>query len=258
MILYRCPRCGRYWEDAGPPLFHDRPPSERAEKICPECASKISREAETYISPAPFQGRLGTELRIRQEFTIKDKEHVKECIAQAIDRCDNMLANTMDTNLRDRIHEISQKLMVAYSFITSDNVKLYSRLRRTTLQLESLRKSLRDERINKVYEKYSLVLNLIDGPIKLGEEILDTEDNSINLIRRLLRENIAELYLVPKGWIIDRPLWFKEYYQVTKNDYRKLRYNLGKLEEYLREFPEAMKKSLNCLLAELKRATQQD
>jgi len=45
----------------------------------------------------------------------------------------------------------------------------------------------------------------------------------MDLLIKLLKNGMTELYLVPKGWIIEKPLWFKDYCHVEREDLMKLK-----------------------------------
>jgi len=142
--------------------------------------------------------------------------------------------------------------MIAYSFLVAHRVELYEKIADIISGIEAIKDLMGVEKANNLYEKYRLLLRLVEGPIKLKENDLDFENDNLDLLIKLLRDDVAELYLVPKGWIIDKSLWFSDYHHTKKEDLTKLKYDLHEVSKYIENIPGALKKSLNEIINELR------
>ena len=252
MRRYKCPICGRYWEDANPPLPPDSPPEEKAIKPCKDCAIAI-KDGKRKIVKEPMGMTPSISIKEKSEkIETLVEESPESYIAKAVERCDNILANIRDEALRQRVHGLSRRLMIAYSFLVAHRVELYEKIADIISGIEAIKDLMGVEEANNLYEKYRLLLRLVEGPIKLKENDLDFENDNLDLLIKLLRDDVAELYLVPKGWIIDKPLWFRDYHHTEKEDLTKLKYDLHEVSKYIENIPGALKKSLNEIINELR------
>ena len=259
MLRYKCPKCGKYWEDANPPIFPDMPSGERAEKVCKDCImrKKIDISEIKEIS-TPVEKSLESSRETTMKAETPVMEPLENDIARAINICDNILTNVKDETLRERIHKLSQNLMVAFSFIISDKVKLYEELRLIVSELDSFSRIIDKKVATELRERYRLWFELAKGPVKLGESDLNPDSGNIDLLIRFLKHDVAELYVVPKGWVIDRPLWFKDYYVVEESDFMKLKYGLEEIRDLIKNVPETLRSSLNKIIEDMEREMEKD
>jgi len=244
MIQYKCPKCGRFWEDANPPRYPDMPPEERAEKICPTCAVMESRYRERPITVSREE-RLLEKPIVRLGET--QSRRPEEYIAESIEILSAALNYVKNNDVRERIHEISRYLAVAYSFIISDNVEIYEGLWKIASGRKIILSKLGEEVL--LSDEHRILCKVSEGPIKLEKPLTD---RLADFLKKLLEKNIIEIYVIPRGWVMDKYLWFKDYRMSEEEDLTRARNAIEKVEENIKHIPQVFVETLKEKIKELR------
>jgi len=224
------------------------PPGERAEKVCPNCAVIESRYRERPIIISKDERILE---RPVMEMRGAQSKRPEECIAELFEILSDALNYVKNRDLRERIHEISRHLAVAFSFVISDNVKIYEGLWKITSGREIILSKLGEDVL--VNDIHKILCKVSEGPIKLEKPVMG---KFADFLEKLLEKNVVEIYVVPKGWFVDKHLWFKDHQTIEREDLMRVRNAIERVEENIKHIPQIFIETLKDKIDKLKSMLQ--